>query len=123
MSSNREDKLLLFHDRAIDTITPKIDRKLKIKTPLSTNKIKACQVVRKCMDGNVCSNFINYFVKHEHNVGIRNNGYQLELPKIRLEYNRESFYYIGAKLCYDLPLQRRKTDDYESFTNLLIEYF
>jgi hypothetical protein len=34
----------------------------------------------------------------------RNNGYQLKLPKIRLEYSRRSFYNMGAKLYNDLPL-------------------
>ena len=68
MRNNRVGKFLSFHDRAMDIITSNTDRELKIKTPLSTNKIKACQLVRKCMDGNVCSNLINYFVKRDHNV-------------------------------------------------------
>ena len=123
MSSNRENKLLLLHDRAMDTITPNVGRKLKIKTPLSTIKIEASQLVGQFIDGNVCSNFINYFVKCEHDVGTRNNRYQLELSKIRLEYSRGSFYFMEAKLYNDLPLQIRKTEDYESFTSLLIEYF
>ena len=33
-------------------------------------------------------------------------------------YSRWSFYYMGAKLYNDLPLQIRKTDNYDSFDNL-----
>ena len=97
VSKSRKDKLSSFHDRAMDIVTSNTNPELEIKTPLSINQIKACQLVRKCMDGNVCSNYINYFVKRDHNVATRNNGYQLELPKIRLEYSRGSFYYHGSK--------------------------
>ena len=58
-----------------------------IKTPMSSNEIKACRLVRRCIDGNVCSNFVNDFVKRDHVVATRNNGYQLELPNVRLEYS------------------------------------
>ena len=123
ISNTRENKVSSFHNRAMKIIILNSKNELKIKTPVSTNQIKACQLVRKCLDGNVCSNFTNYFVKRAHHQATRNNSYQLELPKIRLEYSRGSFYYMGAKLCNDLPLQIRKTNDYNSFNILLVDHF
>ena len=55
--------------------------------------------------------------------GTRNNGYKAKLPKIRLEYSRGSFYYMGAKLYNNLPLDTRKTEDFNSFNKLLEENF
>ena len=101
MSKSRKDKLSLFHDRAVDIIRSNTDHEVQIKTHLSTNQIKACQLVRRCMEGNVCSNLKNYFVKRDHKVATRNNGYQVELQRIRLEYSRGYFYCMGASLYND----------------------
>ena len=53
----------------------------------------------------------------------RNNGYKVILPKIRLEYSRGAFYYMGAKLYNSLPLDTRKTADFNDFDKLLKENF
>lgn len=72
----------------------------------------------------VCSNFItDYFMKRDHNVATRNNGYHLELPKIRQEYSRGSFYYMGTKLDNDLPLQIYVKLMIDSFNHLLLDHF
>ena len=77
---------------AVDIIISNTYHELRIKTPLSINQIKACRLARRCMDGNVCSNFNNYFVKRDHNMATQNNGYQLELTNIQLEYSRGSLF-------------------------------
>ena len=53
----------------------------------------------------------------------RNNGYKVILPKIRLEYSRGAFYYMGAKLYNSLPLDTCKTADFNEFNKLLEENF
>ena len=74
---------------------------------MSINQIKTCRFVRRCIDGNVCSNFIDYVVKRDHNIATQNNSYQLEQTDIQLEYSlREYFYYIWGKLYNDLLLQK-----------------
>jgi len=45
----------------------------------------AVKLVRKCMEGNVCENFVNYFEINEHNKNTRNKNILLTVPKIRLE--------------------------------------
>ena len=92
INKSRKEKLSSFHDRAINIIafnTTQDD--VNIKKPMSVNKIKACRFVRRNMDGNVCLNFATYFVKRDHNVESRNSEYQLQLPKIPLEYSRSSY--------------------------------
>ena len=123
LSQSREDKLLAFHHRALDIIRSNTKYECDINSPSIINQIKACQMVRNCLDGNVCSNFMNYFEINAHERSTRNSGYQLKLPKIRLEYSRRSFYNMGAKLYNDLPLNIRKEEDHKSFNKLLKGYF
>ena len=87
INKSRKEKLSSFHDGAMNITafnTPQDD------VSISVNEVKACRFVRRNMDGNVCLNFATYFVKRDHNVESRNNGYQLQLSKIRLEYTRSS---------------------------------
>ena len=123
LSQSREDKLLAFHHRALDIIRSNTKYECDINSPSIINQIKACQMVRNCLDGNVCSNFMNYFEINAHERSTRNSGYQLKLPKMRLEYSRRSFYNMGAKLYNDLPLNIRKEEDHKSFNKLLKGYF
>ena len=88
LSRTQEDKLLSIHHRALDIIESSPNHKLGIKPPNIYNQIRACQLVRKCLDGNVCSNFMSYFETHKHNTMTRSNGYKVILPKIRLQYSR-----------------------------------
>ena len=101
-----------IHNRAITIIGKNKHRDSKIYHPLAINQIKTCEFVRNCIDGNTCSNFKEYFEKLNYKQLTRNNGYLLKLPKIRLEYARGSFYYMGAKLYNDLPLEIHKIDNF-----------
>ena len=123
LSKAQEDRLLAFHKRALEIITLKSNNGLDIKPPFIINQIRTCQLVRQCIDGNICSNFKNYFEMQTYDKATRNRGYQLKVPKIRLEYSRGSFYFIGAKLYNSLPLNIHKTECYSSFNKLLTEYF
>ena len=71
LSSTRKDKVLLIHHRALNIIKSKPSYELGIKPPNIYNQIRACQLVRRCIDGNVCSNFMNYFETHKHNTMTR----------------------------------------------------
>ena len=62
---------------------------------------------------------MSYFETHKHNTMTRNNGYEVILS--RLEYSRGAFYYMGAKLYNSLPLDTRKTADFNDFNKLLKE--
>ena len=43
----------------------------------------AVLLVRKCLNGNVCSNFKDYFKINEHNLGTRNRNILLQIPKVK----------------------------------------
>ena len=109
LSRTQEDELLSIHHRALDIIKSNPNHELGIKPRNIYNQIRACQLFRKCLDFNVCSNCTSYFETHKHNTMTGNNGYKVILPKIRLEYSRGAFYYMGAKLYNSLPLDIRKT--------------
>ena len=71
----------------------------------------------------MCTNFDNYFEINTHRVNTRNNKYLLKLPKVKLEFAKQSFYYSGAKIYNDLPIEIRREGDYDVFRKLLKDYF
>ena len=84
---------------------------------------EACIFVRKCLDSSTCENFNNYFDLFKHNIRTRNNGYQLKLPKVKLIIGKKAFRFLGAKIYNELPLEIRKTRDFEEFSNLTKQHF
>ena len=62
------------------------------------------------------------FTKRDRNIATRNNGYPW-FPKIKLEYSRGSFCYMGARYCNVLLLELRQTESYYSFNVLLLNNF
>ena len=65
---------------------------------------QSCTIVRKCLD---------------NRVNTRNDGYLLKLPKVKLEFVKQSFYYSGAKIYNDLSIEIRRESDYDAFLKLL----
>ena len=91
-----------LHERACRIITNhKISN--NIKSPESIIKSRALRTVRKCIEGEICSNFKNYFETNKHARNTSINGKLLKLPKVILEYLSGSFFYAGAKLYNELP--------------------
>ncbi len=56
-------------------------------------RLKACLTVRKCLDNDVSCYFQWYFEINNHNQRTRNNSKLVNLPKVKLEYARQSFRY------------------------------
>ena len=86
-------------------------------------------LVRKRLNGNVCSNFKDYFKINEHNVGTRNRNILLQIPKVKFEIAKNGFFFTGAKL-YNLLLMviRENTDDFEKkrtlfSVNFIVRHF
>ena len=78
----------------------------------------AILLVRKCLNGRVCSNFKDYFTINEHNVGTRNRYNLLQIPKVKLEIAKNGFFFMGAKLYNLLPIViRESSDDFENNVN------
>ena len=57
----------------------------------------------------------------------RNNQCLVKLPKIKTEYARKSFRFMGAKIYNELPLDIRKTESFNAYeqhlnlSNILLE--
>ena len=87
----------------------KFDSKdLKNKTSLSVLAQYAILLVRKCINGNVCTNFHSYFMIKEHDVRTRNRNILLQIPKVKLEFAKSSFVFMGARFYNSLPKGIRK---------------
>ena len=69
----------------------------------------------------MCTNFDNYFEINTHRVNTRNNKYLLKLPKVKLEFAKQSF--CCAKIYNNFPIEVRRESDYDTFLKLLKDYF
>ena len=77
---------------------------------MNTFNKQAVMLVRKCLDGNVAPAFVGYFKLREHNVNTRNNKLLVEIPRVKLSFAKNSFYFMGAKLFNSLPMRLRQTE-------------
>ena len=69
-------------------------------------------------------NFFNaYFTINKHGKLTRNGNFLVKLPKMKLEFARNSFYYFGAHLYNSLPLEIRKEVSLLLFKNKLREFY
>ena len=121
LSHTQLSRLESFHCRSVKILS----REGGIKIPLVSDVIKkrACTLVRKCLDGNVCSTLQKYFTVINHNKETRNNAYLLRLPAVKTEYARRSFFFMGAKVYNELPIEVRKAENFHTFEKLLHDYF
>ena len=79
---------------------------------------RAIFLVRKCLNGNVCTNFQDCFMINEHNVRTRNRKILLHIPKVKLEFAKNGFFFMGARLYNSLPKDiRGNVDDFEDKVN------
>ena len=73
---------------------------------------------RKCLNGNVCTNFQDYFMINEHNVRTSYRNILLQIPKVKLEFAKNGFFFMGARLYTSLPKDiRESADDFENKVN------
>ena len=72
------------------------------------------------MDGNIYDSLSGHFIRDEHGRVTLNSGYLAILPKIKTEYARRSFHFMGAKVYNELSLEIRQTGNYKDFVNKLL---
>ena len=89
----------------------------------NTMKLRSCLFVRKCLEKRLCNVFDDYFQVKEHSQNTRNNNSLLVLPRVKLEYERKTLYFYGAKIYNELPLAIRKLDKFNEFESHLKTYF
>ena len=86
-------------------------------------KKETCKAVRICLDGKSCENFQNYFDLQKCEIRTRNVGCMVKLPRVKLNVARNSFYFYGAKLYNELPIDIRRCKNFDFFSNLLRKHF
>ena len=72
-------------------------------------------MVRKCPDKQTCEQLQNHFTLQYHERQTRNNNYAVKIPRIKTEYARKSFMFMGANMYNELPLELRKVENYKEF--------
>ena len=95
----------------------------RVNTIQNEIKKQSCKFVRKCLDGAMCSNFDNYFKLMNHGLNTRNNNATIMLPKVKLAGAKKSFYFTGAKIYNELPINISKEKNFNSYVKLLKGHF
>lgn len=86
------------------------------QTPVANEiKKRSILLVRKCLENKVCENFNGYFNMISHDRGTRNNGCMLKIPSTKLQYAKTGFFCMGAKHYNELPIEIRKTENFNDF--------
>lgn len=110
--------------RSLAIISPKCspqngDRLLTINNFLQ--KI-ACCFVFDCLNGTACFPF--YFQRPHHNaLTARNDGNTANLPRVKLDFVRRSFCFLGASILNSLPLSLRNINSRVLFKKALGDFY
>ena len=84
-------RLASFHNRSVRTIQGILNTSGIIQSVVTANKIRACKLVRKCIDKDICDTFQGYFEINDHNMRTRNNQCLVKLPKLKLNMHANRF--------------------------------
>ena len=123
LTTTQSNRLASFYDRSLKVIQGNTSAQSDILSVINANNIRACKLVRKCSDKEACDIFRGYFEVQEHETKTRNNQCLLKLPRIKTEYARKSFRFMGAKIYNELPIEIRKTESFSDYSNLLKKHF
>ena len=88
----------------------------------SIHRKRCCTYVYKCLQHEVCENFIGYFEVVSSKIGTRNQGLLIRVPKVKLEVARKGFFFMGGKYFNDLPHDIRNAVSLKVFKHRLHKY-
>ena len=86
-------------------------------------KKHAVLLLKKCLDRQLFENFQDFFTVGAHEQNTRNNGFMLEVPKVKLQVAKSSFRSMGVKIYNDLPIKSRQTDSLLIFKEHIRNHF
>ena len=104
LTLTQQNRLIGIEKFAARTLNTKVN---SIKDDFYKHAVK---LVRKCVEGNTCSNSKNYFELKHHSKSTRNKGLFLKVPKVKLEFAKSGFFAMGVKLYNELPKEIRETN-------------
>ena len=116
-------RLSSLHSRALNIVFRDRRPNQKLTSVVNANNTRACKLVPKCLDKETCEQMQNHFTLQGHERQTRNNNYTLELPRIKIEYARKSFMFMGSKVFNELPLERCKSENYKEIEKQLQNLF
>ena len=126
-SESRKRMIRSIKKRSLEIISPKCSPQncdLRFLTIDNFLQKKASCLVFDCLNGTACSPFKNYFQRLNHNaLNTRNNGKAAKLPKVKLDFARRSFYFLGASIFNSLPLSLRNINSRVLFRKALEDYY
>ena len=73
-------------------------------------------------DGDNCVNFNDYFAINQHKMNTRNKNILVKTPNVRLEFAKNSFYFVGAKI-YKLPSPKEIIENNTDFKKQVKLFF
>ena len=117
LNRTQENKLSSFHNRAMQIVAK--NQRCEVISPINAVKKRACVLVYNVLQNNVCHALNQYFMYQEHCKNTRNNHCSVCLPRIKTEYARKGFFYMGAKTFNELPLSARTSDNASDFMKIM----
>ena len=119
LTTTQPNRFASFYDRSLQIIQRNSSTKPVIQSVENANNIRTCKLVCKCLNREANENFQRYFEVQDHEIKTRKNLCLLKLPKIRTEYTRKSFHFMGAKIYNELPTKVRRIERCNDFFKLL----
>ena len=117
VNNTEKEKILSLENRARKIISPHND--VVIPKVLEIVRKRCCVYAYKCLHGEVCDNFVNYFDFTKTRVQTRNTGILIRLPKIKTEQAKKGFFFTGAKLFNQLPVHVRQAETVQEFKRVV----
>ena len=109
----------------MDSLERRANSIIQLDVPKIYNQIlkEACILTRKCLIETTCENFHGYFAPISHTTSTRNNKTSIVLPRVKLAYAKNSFYFMGGKVYNDLPAAIREAEYFATFKRLIKGHF
>ena len=120
LNKAQENKVTSYHNGAMKIIAR--NRACESISPMTASKRRACMLAHNILQNNVCHAFSKYFIYQEHSKNTRNSKYRICLPRLRTEYARKCFLYMGAMIFSELPLAASMSDNVLNFRKIM-KYF
>ena len=125
-SESRKRMIRSIETRSLEIISPKCSPQncdLRFLTIDNFLQKRACCFVFDCLNGTTCFPFKDYFERFHNALNTRNSGKSARLPKVKLDFARRSFYFLGASIFNSLPLSLRNINSRVLFRNALDDYY
>ena len=117
-TTGQSRKLAALHERARRIIGMRA-KECSVLSPERSNIKRACILVHNILNNDICDALQSHITTHEHIKTTRNNKCLATLPRIKTEYARKGFYYMGAKVYNNLPIDIRTVENKKDFKEKL----